>query len=162
MQIDPTPHKLYIYDLNAELADDISSDDETPVFLSDIERHLSKIPRHVLMAGLPNNNNNDSEQASDAPEPNKDNQVVLYNVPSSLSVPQERDSVRKAIVEARARVRERQASALGEPERVLLGSSSAGVAASSSGGSASGSVGVDSIPFRPDLSDPDVDAMDID
>ncbi|PVI03681.1 hypothetical protein DM02DRAFT_487115, partial [Periconia macrospinosa] len=112
MQIDPTPHKIYIHDLSAELSSSSASENEDdeydgespPIFLSDIERHLSKIPRHVLLAG--------------APEARPDNQMVLYNVPSSLSVPQERDSVRKAIVEARARVRERQACGLVEPERV--------------------------------------------
>ncbi|CAI6331499.1 unnamed protein product [Periconia digitata] len=112
MQIDPTPHKLYIHDLNAELSDDLSSDDETPIFLSDIERHLSKIPRHVLLAGTATSDlHRDPHPA--VPEPTPDNQVVLYNVPSSLSVPQERDSVRMAIVEARARVRERQAGGAG-------------------------------------------------
>jgi hypothetical protein len=34
--------------------------------------------------------------------------LVLYNVPSSLSVPEDRDSVRKAIIETRARAREKQ------------------------------------------------------
>ncbi|KAK3060173.1 hypothetical protein LTS18_009149, partial [Coniosporium uncinatum] len=36
------------------------------------------------------------------------NQLVLYRVPESLTVPAERDSVRKAIIEARERARERQ------------------------------------------------------
>jgi hypothetical protein len=39
---------------------------------------------------------------------------VLYNVPSSLSVPEERDGVRKAIVEARKRIRTGQASMVRE------------------------------------------------
>lgn len=93
MQVDDTPHRVYIHDLNAELSD-IESDEDTPVFLPDIEKHLSKIPKHVLL-GPP-------------PKPSEHNQVVLYNVPASLSVPAERDGVRKAIVEARQRIRERQ------------------------------------------------------
>ena len=35
-------------------------------------------------------------------------QLVLYRVPSSISVPEEQDSVRKAIIEARARLREKK------------------------------------------------------
>jgi hypothetical protein len=99
MEIEDTPHRVYIHDLAAELSD-IESDEENPIFLADIEKHLSKIPKHVLMG----------------PEPksNKDNQVVLYNVPSSLSVPEERDGVRKAIVEARQRIRTGQASMVRE------------------------------------------------
>jgi len=103
MQVEDSPHRVYIHDLAAELSD-IESDEENPIFLSDIEKHLAKIPKYVLVG----------------PEPKatKDNQLVLYNVPSSLSVPEEKDSVRKAIVEARARLRERQANPVVEPERV--------------------------------------------
>jgi hypothetical protein len=104
MQVEETPHRVYIHDLAAELSD-IESDEENPIFLADIEKHLAKIPKHVLVG----------------PEPKatKDNQLVLYNVPSSLSVPEEKDNVRKAIVEARARLREQQANPLLEPERVI-------------------------------------------
>lgn len=104
MQVEDTPHRVYIHDLAAELSD-IESDEENPIFLSDIEKHLAKIPKHVLVG----------------PEPKatKDNQLVLYNVPTSLTVTPEKDSVRKAIVEARARLREQQANPVVEPERVL-------------------------------------------
>ncbi|KAF2682725.1 hypothetical protein K458DRAFT_478676 [Lentithecium fluviatile CBS 122367] len=104
MQVEETPHRVYIHDLAAELSD-IESDEENPIFLPDIEKHLARIPKHVLVG----------------PEPKatKDNQLVLYNVPSSLSVPEEKDNVRKAIVEARARLREQQANPVVEPERVI-------------------------------------------
>lgn len=104
MQVEDTPHRLYIHDLAAELSD-TDSDSENPIFLSDIEKHLSKIPRHVLL-GPP-------------PKPTDHNQMVLYNVPASLTLPQEQDNVRKAIVEARQRIREKQVSGLTEPERLL-------------------------------------------
>jgi hypothetical protein len=48
------------------------------------------------------------------PKPTRDNQLVLYNVPTSLTVPEAQDSVRKAILEARGRIRDRQASGLVE------------------------------------------------
>lgn len=132
MLVEDTPHRVYIHDLAAELSD-IESDEENPVFLSDIEKHLAKIPKHILVGP--------------EPKPTKDNQLVLYNVPSSLSVPQEQDSVRKAIVEARARVREKQANPVLEPERVNLGAAIAGGA---------GKV------IPPPLDEADVDVMDID
>ena len=107
MQIEDTPHRVYIHDLAAELSD-TDSDSEHPVFLSDIEKHLSRIPRGLLL-GPP-------------PKPTAHNQVVLYNVPKSLSVPVAQDNVRKAIVEARQRIRERQVSGVVELGRGVAGS----------------------------------------
>jgi hypothetical protein len=97
MHLDDTKHKVYIYDLDAELSDSESSSDEGKlVFLPDIERHLreTRIPPRVLA-------NNQGELAGN------NLQLVLYNVPSSLTVPEEQDSVRRAIVETRARARAR-------------------------------------------------------
>lgn len=97
MQLDDTKHKVYIYDLDAELASDSeASDDGRLVFLPDIKKHLreSRIPPVVLA-------NSDGQLAG------MDKQMVLYNVPSSLTVPEEQDSVRKAIIETRARTRAR-------------------------------------------------------
>lgn len=98
MQLDDTKHKVYIYDLDAELSDSESSDDGRLVFLPDIQKHLreSRIPPMIMA-------NSDGELAGN-------NQLVLYNVPSSLTIPEEQDSVRKAIIESRARARAKQAS----------------------------------------------------
>lgn len=93
MDVEDTPHRVYIHSLDAELAD-IESDEDTPIFLADIEKHLAKIPTHLLRAP--------------EPKPTQHNQVVLYNVPQSLTVERERDGVRMAIAEARQRLRERQ------------------------------------------------------
>lgn len=93
MQLDDTKDKVYIHNLAAEIAD-IESNENTPLFLPDIEQKLSKIPRSVLSGRDP---------------PISNNQMVLYNVPSSLSIPEEQDSVRRAIIESRARARETQA-----------------------------------------------------
>lgn len=107
MYVDDSKHKVYIYSIDDELS---SSDSEEPdggrlVFLPDIERHLRarRIP-FVSPASPP------------VPRPVPVNpegelagmQVVLYREPESLTVPVERDNVRKAIVESRARTRERQ------------------------------------------------------
>jgi hypothetical protein len=95
MQVDDTKHKVYIYNLDDELSSESDSDDKDKViFLPDIEKHLrsSRIPSQILAN----------------PQDLADKQLVLYSVPSSISVPEEQDSVRKAILEARARLREKQ------------------------------------------------------
>lgn len=111
MHLDDTAHKVYIYNLDDELSSDNESDAESRihgdgklVFLPDIEKHLRAnrlpmVPRPILP-------NQDGELAG--------MQLVLYSDgPSSLTVPEEQDSVRKAIIEARARVRQRQAEERG-------------------------------------------------
>ena len=97
MQLDDSKHKVYIYNIDDELSDDDDTDDEKGklIFLPDIEKHLreSRIPPQVLA-------NSAGELAG--------MQVVLYSDPKSLSVPEEKDGVRKAIIEARQRAREKQ------------------------------------------------------
>lgn len=92
MQLDDTKDKVYIKNLDDELAD-IESEEEKLIFLPDIEKKLGKIPKSVLLGEA---------------HPCTGNEVVLYSVPSSLSVPEEQDKVRKAIIESRARAREKQ------------------------------------------------------
>ena len=92
MQLDDTKDKVYIYNLDDELLD-IESEEERLVFLPDIEKRLTNIPKSVLAR-------HESSTTS--------SEMVLYNVPTSLSVPEEQDNVRKAIIETRARARERQ------------------------------------------------------
>ncbi|KAJ3949453.1 uncharacterized protein N0V96_000570 [Colletotrichum fioriniae] len=96
MQLDDSKHKVYIYNIDDELSSSESEPDEGKlVFLPDIEKHLrqTRIPPSIFA--------NDEGQLAGM-------QVVLYNEPASLTVPREQDSVRKAIVESRARMRERQ------------------------------------------------------
>ncbi|PHH78924.1 hypothetical protein CDD82_2752 [Ophiocordyceps australis] len=95
MQLDDTGHKVYIYNLDDELSSsDGDSDDGKLAFLPDIEKHLrsQRIPPHILA-------NPQGELAG--------MQIVLYSDPRSLSVPEEHDGVRKAIIEARRRARDR-------------------------------------------------------
>ncbi|KAI9806909.1 MAG: hypothetical protein M1833_002567 [Piccolia ochrophora] len=106
MQLDDTKDKVYIHDLEDELSES-DSHEESMVFLPDIEKHLSKIPKAVL-GGV------------EAREGQKE--MVLYQVPSSISVPKEHDNVRKAIIESRARTRAKQAQ-----ERMALGLSGGAV-----------------------------------
>lgn len=94
MQLDDTKHRVYIHNLDDELAD-IESDEEKLVFLPDIEKKLNAIPRHILVG-----EKKDSHQ-----------ELVLYSLPPSLSVPVEQDNVRKAILEARERAKDKVALA---------------------------------------------------
>ncbi|KAI9744558.1 MAG: hypothetical protein M1818_002087 [Claussenomyces sp. TS43310] len=100
MQLDNTKHKVYIYNIDDELSDsDTSGDEGKLIFLPNIKKHLleTRIPPSIRA-------NADGELAGS----NLNNELVLYNVPSSLSLPEEKDSVRKAIIESRARTREKQ------------------------------------------------------
>ncbi|KAK0673372.1 hypothetical protein QBC41DRAFT_298863 [Cercophora samala] len=97
MQLDDSKYKVYIYNLDDELSSsDNETDDGKLIFLPDIEKALksNRIPPNYL--------------ASPSPQDLADKQLVLYRVPSSITVPEEQDSVRKAIIEARQRMRERQ------------------------------------------------------
>lgn len=93
MQVDDTKDRVFIRNLDDELAD-IDSEEEKLVFLPDIEKKLSKVPKSVLLGES---------------HPTAGNELVLYGVPSSLSIPEEQDKVRKAIIESRARATEKQA-----------------------------------------------------
>ena len=90
--MDDTKDKVYIYNLDDELKA-VDEDEEKLVFLPDIERKLNRIPKSLLRGHT---------------QPSGNSEVVLYQVPSSLSVPEEHDNVRKAIIESRARAREKQ------------------------------------------------------
>lgn len=99
MRLDDTKHKVYIYDLDKELEEIESSEDENKlVFLPDIEKRLlnRRIPASVLA-------NKDGELAG----MNKSQAMVLYDIPHSLTLTDEKDSVRKAILESRRRAQEK-------------------------------------------------------
>ncbi|MCJ1404904.1 hypothetical protein MMC11_008130 [Xylographa trunciseda] len=92
MNLDDTRDKIYIHNIDDEISD-IESEEEKLVFLPDIEKRLTKIPKSILLGQS---------------QPHTSNEVVLYSVPESLSIPPEQDIVRKAIIEARERARQRQ------------------------------------------------------
>ncbi|KAF2675370.1 hypothetical protein BT63DRAFT_420565 [Microthyrium microscopicum] len=98
MDVEDTKHRVFIRDLDQELAE-AESDEEHPIFIPDIEKHLMKIPKSVLIG------DDDRKRMEKM-------QLVIYNVPSSLTIPEEQDSVRRAILETRQRIRQ------GQPFRV--------------------------------------------
>lgn len=99
MLVDDTRDRVYIHNLDAEVAEiEASEPTERLIFLPDIEKHFSKIPEQVLMNRRASLDSNHEGQ-----------ELVLYSVPKSLTLDEEQDSVRKAIVEARGRAREKAA-----------------------------------------------------
>ncbi|KAI0011951.1 hypothetical protein F4779DRAFT_615131 [Xylariaceae sp. FL0662B] len=139
MQLDDTKHKVYIYNLDDELSDSgsSSSNDNSDtntnnggnsgnlLFLPDIDRHLRQARIHIPPLSIPPPilPNRDGELAG--------MQVVLYREPASLTVPEEQDSVRKAIVEARARHRQRQKEELAATTTTTTTAAAAAAAAAS-------------------------------
>ena len=96
MPVDETKDRIVIHDLAAEIAE-IEAAEPRTLFLPDIDKKVSAIPQRLLQNRSGNTNNT---------------QMVLYEVPSSISVAKEADAVRKAIIGARARAREKQAREL--------------------------------------------------
>ena len=96
MPVDETKDRIYIHDLESELAD-IDGEESGVAFLPEIEKKLAALPTGVI-----------GESSY-----NRGREMVLYQVPSSISVPQEQDHVRKAIIAARARARNKQISEAG-------------------------------------------------
>ncbi|KXT07615.1 hypothetical protein AC578_10142 [Pseudocercospora eumusae] len=94
MQVDETPDRVYIHNLDEELAD-IESDEEKLIFLPDIDKHFSKIPKHVLTG-----RRQDDHEGQE---------LVLYSVPTPLTSGEGSNAVRKAIIESRQRAREKAA-----------------------------------------------------
>jgi len=90
MRLDDTKDRVYIHDLDSELAE-IESRENDIAFLPEIEKRLMAIPKCFVAKRPPTNN-----------------EIVLYRVPASLSVPEDQDTVRRAILDARARARNRE------------------------------------------------------
>ncbi|KAF2013405.1 hypothetical protein BU24DRAFT_236968 [Aaosphaeria arxii CBS 175.79] len=103
LDLDPSLSPLSSTDADAD-TETIESTPTHPIFLPDIEKHLSKIPTHVLRG----EGREIHHMLSTTPTPTiaggelqatRDNQLVLYSIPGSLTVPEEQDRVRRAIAE---------------------------------------------------------------
>jgi hypothetical protein len=141
MQVDETRDRVYIHDLDAELAD-IESEEEKLVFLPDIDKHVNRIPKHVLTGRRDGDNENQ--------------ELILYGAPKSLTVDEGHDSVRKAILEARQRAMEKAVEEARQEETSRLYDHSEHAAATEM---AHGYV--TGYQEQEEQGDPDPDAMDI-
>ncbi|KAK2759055.1 hypothetical protein FQN54_003154 [Arachnomyces sp. PD_36] len=88
MLLDDTKDTIYIHDLEKEL-EDIEAEEQNVAFLPEIEKRLTAIPKSVLRDEKPTNS-----------------ELVLYRLPTSLTVSEDKDSVRRAIADTRKRARE--------------------------------------------------------
>lgn len=103
MEVDnDSSHVVFIHDIDEELGNDDGDENNKKglIFVPDIEKRLTRIPYALASEG--------SSKIS-APSFETSQALVLYTVPSSLSVSREQDNVRRAIIEARARIRQKQA-----------------------------------------------------
>ena len=101
MPVDETGDRVWVHDLNAEIAE-IEAEEarqREEIGLSETGQEYAKIPEHLLRQ---NGNGSSSNPAADM-------QMILYRDPISISVPEKDDAVRKTIIEARQRMREKQA-----------------------------------------------------
>ncbi|KAJ5139123.1 uncharacterized protein N7515_003971 [Penicillium bovifimosum] len=85
MLLDDTKHTTYIHNLEQELMEADAADEL--IFLPFAAKVLS-VPQSVLSDSKPSGK-----------------ELVLYTEPTSLTIPKEKDHVRKAILESRARAR---------------------------------------------------------
>jgi hypothetical protein len=107
MPVEDNRHRIFISDLDAAIAE-IEAEEraarekeqERSFFLTDdVDKEVSGIPEQVLR-----NSGTDSATLK-SPAPSQ--ALVLYRDPLSLTVPEEVDAVRRAVHEARQRIRER-------------------------------------------------------
>ncbi|PYH99564.1 hypothetical protein BO71DRAFT_310187, partial [Aspergillus ellipticus CBS 707.79] len=89
MLLDDTKHTIYIHDLDRELADTEPTDFTIEILPSIID-NMSSIPQLLMTKPAVQNN-----------------ELVLYTEPASLSIPRERDNVRKALIATRERAARR-------------------------------------------------------
>jgi hypothetical protein len=115
MPVDDNPHRIFIDDLDAAIAE-IEAEEraaaekqqERAFFLpDDVDKEISGVPEQVLK----------SSYGTSDPTPSQ--ALVLYRDPLSISVPAEEDAVRRAVHDARARIRERSS----RPESTAISTS---------------------------------------
>ncbi|KAH8151236.1 uncharacterized protein LAJ45_04438 [Morchella importuna] len=95
---------VFVHNLDDELSSDEDEDTKGIVFLPDIEKKLTRVPYDIARGS--------SGGGGEMRQPQKagtSTALVLYTVPTSLTVSAEQDDVKRAIVEARERIRKKQA-----------------------------------------------------
>jgi len=128
MALDSDPNRIIITDLSSEIAQ-IEAEEASSqpyhhlIFPEDIDKKVSALPHHLFTQGQ--NHDRHPQSFSQVggggiprPPENLNTALILYKEPSSISVPEEEDVVRKTIIEARRRARERTAEE--QKERELL------------------------------------------
>lgn len=105
MSLDETPNRIYIHDLESEIAAIEALEPKnikTTFLLPDFDKNVSRIPQNVLRSKF-----DASVGHGLGREGGESQALVLYRDPVSISVPPEEDVVRKAIIESRRMAREK-------------------------------------------------------
>ena len=101
MAVDETKHRVYISNLDKEIAEIEAAEEaaKKTIFIPDVDKRMleQRIPLSIWA-------NKDGELAG----MNQDQALVLYDFPKSLTVDENQDSVRKAILESRKRAQDEQ------------------------------------------------------
>ena len=109
MPLDDNPHRIFIDDLDAAIAEieaeeraQAEKEQEAAFFLpEEVEKEISGVPEQILRrSGTANHLIQQNPGPSQA--------LILYRDPESISISEENDAVRKAVHEARRRIRERK------------------------------------------------------
>ncbi|KIW20000.1 hypothetical protein PV08_00575 [Exophiala spinifera] len=114
MTVDDTPNRIFITNLASEIAQ-IEADEAASkytVFLPDIDKKVSALPTHLLNNNYVHGSHSPSYSSLMSPTAaaaSPSTALVLYRDPTSITVPEEEDAVRKAIIAARQRAREKSA-----------------------------------------------------
>ncbi len=106
MALDETRHRVHINNLEKEIAEIEAEEEDAKktIFIPDVDKRLfeTRIPKPVL-----------ANKSGEIGGMNRDQALVLYDFPKSLTVDEGHDIVRKAILEARQRAREKQIKSSG-------------------------------------------------
>lgn len=98
MTVDETADRVFVRDLDSEIAEIEAEEARVSqgIELSQAAEEYSKIPDHVL----------NRNKVRHEPEM----QLILYRDPISITVSEENDAVRRAVIAARQRMRDKQAA----------------------------------------------------
>lgn len=104
MAIDETKHRVYISNLDKEIAEIEAAEAaaKKTIFIPDIDKRILEGAQRCIPLSI--YANKDGELAG----MNQDQALVLYDFPKSLTVDETKDSVRKAILESRKRAQDEQ------------------------------------------------------
>ncbi|EWC45242.1 hypothetical protein DRE_05969 [Drechslerella stenobrocha 248] len=113
MDVDDTPYKIYINDLDSSSDSDEPVDDNPIIFLSDVEREMTRIPMAVLKASysvpsLPVASVAPTSLPTAKSSSGTSTDLILYRPPAEIA--DDRSSVRQLILQARERMRARDSS----------------------------------------------------
>ena len=108
MAVDETKHRVYISNLEKEIAEIEAAEEaaKKTIFMPDVAKRLhdQRIPHSIY-----------ANKDGDIGGINRDQALVLYDLPKSLTVDESKDSVRRAFIDARHRAQEKQRMVTGLP-----------------------------------------------